>query len=49
MGIEEHTDIEDFAEDDPDLQRFVVYRFLTYLLSLIVEALTGRLPEPAEE
>lgn len=49
MGIEEHTDIEDFADDDPDLQRFVVYRFLTYLLSLIVEALTGRLPEPAEE
>lgn len=49
MDIREETDDDDFDEEDPGFQRYIVYRFLTHLLGLIVEALSARLPEPDQE
>jgi hypothetical protein len=38
-----------FDEEHPDHQRWVVYRFLTHLLALVVEALSARLPDQSQE
>ena len=42
-------DVSDIDEDDPDAPAYAVYEYLAFLLTEVVDALTGGLPAPTDD
>lgn len=49
LDIDEETDVTDISEDHPDAMLYDLYFWMGWVLEEAVEALSGNLPEPAED